>query len=491
MRLSLYKKGMILLAVPFSLQLIFAALFALTYRDATEALKYQAARVHAAVKASEVAVLAMTLSADTYQSVSELRMESKRGGIAAVMSTVVELQNALDELKEVGHPYEDLVASTGDIAKLMKGYIVDTSNQLLGDGPLSKTFFEEHFKKHIKSTRQGLLDRLSALSELPSGPSLDAFTKSNRLETFIGVALLISILTNLACCAALWSIIRRSVVANISRMDENFQRLARNQELLPLVEGSDEFADFDTDFHEIAREVTASRAERHQYLELMSSSMREPLIELSNFIARLERGEYSTLNQRAQKMIAMTSQSTRRLVLMLNELIDFEQIEQGVFVLSKTSWQAANMAREAIDSVAARAEGKNIQIAMEVPEDLVLEADSDRLIRVLINLLTNAIKFSPERTSISLTISQRESNTLFVVEDQGRGVPEDLLEKIFLRYEQVDQTDSQAQVGSGLGLAICKTIVEAHGGRIWAENTDLGAKFSFLIPAEFEKNAGS
>jgi CheY-like chemotaxis protein len=120
----------------------------------------------------------------------------------------------------------------------------------------------------------------------------------------------------------------------------------------------------------------------------------------------------------------------------------------------------------------------------------VLWGDSDRIIQMLTNLLGNAIKFSPPETTVTLSGAARETDFLFCVADRGRGVPEQKLETIFERFSQVDGSDSRDKGGSGLGLSICRSIVEAHGGRIWAERNDpTGSRFQFTIPLKASEPA--
>ena len=104
--------------------------------------------------------------------------------------------------------------------------------------------------------------------------------------------------------------------------------------------------------------------------------------------------------------------------------------------------------------------------------------------QVLVNLLANAVKFSPPDTTVTVAaVPTDHDEVLFTVRDQGRGIPDDQLERIFDRFHQVDASDTRQQGGTGLGLAICASIVGQHGGRIWAESTDGGSTFSFTVPA--------
>jgi signal transduction histidine kinase len=117
-------------------------------------------------------------------------------------------------------------------------------------------------------------------------------------------------------------------------------------------------------------------------------------------------------------------------------------------------------------------------------------ADPDRVLQMLTNLIGNAIKFSPNGGEIHLVARNLgDGEARIEVHDQGRGIPEDKLEVIFERFQQVDASDSRAMGGTGLGLAICRSIVQQHGGRIWAESAPgRGASFFFTLPTRPRQN---
>src|SRR5205085_9148528 len=112
-----------------------------------------------------------------------------------------------------------------------------------------------------------------------------------------------------------------------------------------------------------------------------------------------------------------------------------------------------------------------------------VSVDCDRFIQVATNLLSNAIKFSPRNSAITISGQVVGGDFEFRFTDEGRGVPQDKIETIFERFRQVDASDSRDKGGTGLGLAICRSIAEAHGGRIWAERaTPAGSIFTFEVP---------
>jgi signal transduction histidine kinase len=113
-----------------------------------------------------------------------------------------------------------------------------------------------------------------------------------------------------------------------------------------------------------------------------------------------------------------------------------------------------------------------------------VNADADRVVQTLVNLVGNAIKFSPRGGLVTVRARKRGAYVEFRISDQGRGIPEDKLEAIFGRFEQVDSSDAREKGGFGLGLAISRSLVERLGGRLWAENNpDGGATFRFTLPA--------
>ena len=112
-----------------------------------------------------------------------------------------------------------------------------------------------------------------------------------------------------------------------------------------------------------------------------------------------------------------------------------------------------------------------------------LKVDADRFIQILINLLSNAIRFSSPNDTVSIKAFEENSEILITVQDTGSGIPSDKLEIIFERFQQLDSSDSRNHEGTGLGLAICRSIVEMHGGKIWADsNLGTGSTFYFTLP---------
>ena len=147
-------------------------------------------------------------------------------------------------------------------------------------------------------------------------------------------------------------------------------------------------------------------------------------------------------------------------------------MESGRAPLKLRRCSMYDLAREAVDTMTTMADGAGIRLELvcSVARDSIyLDADSDRVLQVLTNLLSNAIKFSPAASTVSVQIDSDANSVLLKVVDEGRGIPADKLEAVFDRFQQIESADASKKGGTGLGLAICRSIVQQHGGAIWAQ----------------------
>jgi signal transduction histidine kinase len=193
-------------------------------------------------------------------------------------------------------------------------------------------------------------------------------------------------------------------------------------------------------------------------------------------------GIYDNKPEKAKRMVEIALTDSERLVRLVNDILDLERLDSGRVTLVKEVCDATALIQQSVDGVQALAESAAINLCL-FPVSAQVWAAPDSIIQTLTNLLSNAIKFSPSNTTITLTAQPQSDHVLFQVKDQGRGIPVDKLEAIFGRFQQVDASDSRSKGGTGLGLAICQSIVQQHGGRIWAESTlGEGSSFYFTLP---------
>ena len=171
-----------------------------------------------------------------------------------------------------------------------------------------------------------------------------------------------------------------------------------------------------------------------------------------------------------------------RLMSLINDILDLDRLQSGLEPLAFQPVQLVQIVRQAIDGMRPVADAAGVQIIHDTNE-VEIAANPERLAQVLTNLLSNAVKFSPRGSTIFIMLCPDSNGVTLSVTDAGRGIPADQLESIFGRFHQVDASDSRQKGGTGLGLAICRTIVQQHAGRIWAERNPVrGSTFRVFLP---------
>ena len=223
---------------------------------------------------------------------------------------------------------------------------------------------------------------------------------------------------------------------------------------------------------------------KDEFISTVSHELRTPLTTLRASLGLISSGSLDKRPEKQRQMIEMAIGNCDRLIRLVNDIVDFEKFESGQLPLNRVDVEAMDLLRRAADVAHSMATSAHISFQVKAAPATVF-ADPERALQVLNELVSNAIKFSPPNTVIRLgTQPAGQGEVCFVVEDQGRGIPAEKREHIFDRFQQGDASDSRALGGTGLGLALCRSIVEQHGGRIWAESAGgSGSRFLFTLPA--------
>ncbi|NJR64468.1 MAG: response regulator [Leptolyngbyaceae cyanobacterium CRU_2_3] len=243
---------------------------------------------------------------------------------------------------------------------------------------------------------------------------------------------------------------------------------------------------------------------KNEFISVVSHELRTPLTSIHGSLGMLSSGLLDAQSETGKRLLEIAVNSTDRLVRLINDILDIERIESGQVMMTKQICDVSELMTKAVEVMQVMAEKFGVTIVVS-PLATSVWADPDRLIQTLTNLLSNAIKFSPSGSTVWLKaelgngewgMRNREAHLtpypphptpaiLCTIKDQGRGIPQDKLETIFERFQQVDASDSRNQDGTGLGLAICRNIVQQHGGRIWVESVlGEGSTFYFTLPIE-------
>jgi PAS domain S-box-containing protein len=234
-------------------------------------------------------------------------------------------------------------------------------------------------------------------------------------------------------------------------------------------------------FRDISQRFALDRM-KDEFVSTVSHELRTPLTSIRGALGLLSAGMLGTVSDKAANLLRIALSNSDRLVRLINDILDLERIQSGREPLTFRPIMLSEIVRQAIDGMQPVADAAGVQLIHDA-NVVELSADPDRLLQVITNLLSNAVKFSPEGATVSVTLRVGSSGVTLSVIDQGRGIPADKLDSIFDRFQQVDASDSRQKGGSGLGLAICRTIVQQHGGRIWAERNEVcGSTFRVLLP---------
>jgi PAS domain S-box-containing protein len=235
----------------------------------------------------------------------------------------------------------------------------------------------------------------------------------------------------------------------------------------------------------VAHDVTErKKAEqiKQEVLAMVSHDLRTPLATVRSFLEMLETGMFGDLSERGQHLLKVADRSTLRMLTLIKDLLDIERMEAGMLELHKQSISLNSVLDHSVQSMQSLANEKTIQMEV-VPTSVMVEADEDRLVQIVVNLLTNAIKFSQAHGTVRLCAIESKDWAEITVQDQGRGIPKTKIKHIFDRFKQVESSDATEKGGTGLGLAICKALVELHGGTIQAQSEEgHGSTFTFRIP---------
>jgi two-component system phosphate regulon sensor histidine kinase PhoR len=229
---------------------------------------------------------------------------------------------------------------------------------------------------------------------------------------------------------------------------------------------------------------------RQDFVSNLSHELRTPLASLRAVVETLQGGALDD-PPAAQRFLERAAIEIDTLTQMVQELLELSRIESGKVPLRLSAVPATSIIEPSVERLAPQAERANIAIKVTVADDLPLAlADATRVERVMTNLLHNALKFSPEdgRVSIDVTYDERKDVLLFRVQDNGVGIADNDIPRIFERFYKTDR--ARTHVGTGLGLAIAKHIIQAHGGSIWVKSkVGKGSTFYFTLPTagEFAK----
>ena len=341
-------------------------------------------------------------------------------------------------------------------------------------------------KRHLQALAINFLKLQEArLSNLPASQD----TIRRNMQGIVFVALVINIIFAIGL-ALMFS---RDISNRLLILLENPRRLKASQELLPVLKGSDEISQLDQSFHSMAQQMREYETLRRSYVAMFRDELSQPLEDVYNNFDVLLKEESKDLSKKGSDLLRSGERNLIRLVGIVDDLTgaDLTGADSKIRMhLDKV--ELHEVLQRALDSVVDFANKKGISIELQCERNHVVYADSNRLIQVLVNFLSNAAKFSPKEEKVLLKADKIESFLRVSVVDKGRGVPKEQAASIFEKFQQVNSADGKRGAGTGLGLNICKRIIEQHGGKIGCDSEPgKGSTFWFELPSIEESKQAS
>ena len=266
----------------------------------------------------------------------------------------------------------------------------------------------------------------------------------------------------------------------------------------------DEFSQLARDFNSMTRRLDELDRMKKDFVAHVSHELKSPLASMRETIELMLDEIPGPLNEKQRRLLDLNRQSGARLTALIGNLLDLSRTEAGVMEYEIKSHDLVALTRDTVEETAVQARERDIKIRTSFPEyPIETQCDGDRIIQVLVNVLTNAVKFSPKSSEIEVRLesvgglpenlpasalesiagSEHDGDfALITVSDSGPGIPRADMEKIFEKFYQAEHGKKAPGQGAGLGLAICRAIMQAHRGAIWAENNaDGGSRFRILL----------
>ena len=295
----------------------------------------------------------------------------------------------------------------------------------------------------------------------------------------LGLAAAVAVIVAVGMSLAL----SRAVVAPVRAMMDASRRIAKGKyDERVVTRGPDELGQLGESFNHMAAELEQVESMRRQLIGDVSHELRTPLTAIKGSMEGLMDGILPADTETFQQIHAEADRLSR----LVDDLQELSRVEARAYQLDFRQVEISSLVASTIKRLTPQARAKRISLTSDLPRDRPpLRADEDRLGQVLTNLTAYGIQYTPEGGTVAISAVAENGNIKVTVADSGVGIPPEHLEHIFTRFYRVDKSRSRASGGgSGIGLTIARHLVEAHGGRIWAESDGegKGSRFVFTLP---------
>jgi histidine kinase len=393
-------------------------------------------------------------------------------------------------VKRVIESIQARIAGTRLVWKLMASYLIVIFVGLLTLALSAESVAPSAFNRHMMDMR-GMM----GAGEMRPGMGMQLLEEQlfANFRAALTEALFWASAAALVGAVVVSLFVSHRVVTPILQMMRASRHIAAGHYRQRVAETSDdELGQLARSFNQMAETLEQTEALRRDLIANVAHELRTPLSSIKGYMEGLIDG---VLPARAETFQQIYREADR-LQRLVNDLQELSRVEAGAFELDRRPLALADLIRQTAARLRPQFEEKGVNLTLDVPADLPpVLADEDRISQVLLNLVGNALQYTPDGGTVSVSVepggallpsSYRVSSSQLVVTicDTGIGIPADHLPHLFTRFYRVDKSRSRAGGGSGIGLTIARHLVEAHGGRIWAasEGQGQGSRFSFSLP---------
>lgn len=311
----------------------------------------------------------------------------------------------------------------------------------------------------------------------------DSPATQRQLRRLIRTVLAVGILANIVFAVLLFKFFTSTITSRLAVMVDNTQKFKSSVNLNEPLTGADEIAVLDNSFHDMVGAVLEAQQMRQTFVAMISHDLRTPLTNVQAYLALVSEGILGQVPDLVKAEAEKTERNVSRLIRLINDLLVLEKMEAGKMQMNCKVVYLEDIFEKSVEAIEEFAKQHEVKLVVGETNAEVY-ADPDRLVQVLINLASNAVKFSPRGESVEISAIETDNYVEVKVQDRGRGVPPEHREAIFEKYKQVKSEDQSKKGGTGLGLPICKLIVEQLGGSIGVESEEgKGSTFWFRLPS--------
>lgn len=472
LRLNIFQKGLLLVSVPLLFEIMFVGYLSNLLQQAEQqiATEQHAKEVILHIDTIRTNLMQAAFAATAYSFIHEpimwLRYQKLLQGVDDEMYISKKLCRDNPQQMKALAEMEGCNVEARALLEQIQGK-KDPFKTLL---PMQKFADSSHPMVRIANAADFIVKREKKIAD--TSPALRA-EKRNEISVALWGAIGFNIILTILSTAYL----ARNITGRLRFVMDNTRRMAKRDMLNPAVGGSDEIAELDRAIHKTSGELIELETFKRELTAVVTHELRTPLTSIQGILTLLRVGALGQLPEPAQAKVEVAENNSRRLIKLINELLDIEKMEAGKFEFDPRPTELHKVLIQSVEAI--REFASQYAVTIEVQNcNCIVMADAERVVQIVINLLSNAVKYSPRDSVVYVNVQTFGDTVEVQIVDQGRGIPPEFCQRIFDKFQQVDAKDPRDKKGTGLGLAICRAIVEKHGGSIGVKS-ELGKGSTF------------